>query len=204
MQSTTTVTLSTDNLYSHAATLSFWAFVEDNTAFGDNTFSVDYENRVKIWVGTKGGNKMGAWCIPRPNFYQNIANLTGKNLQGATTKSQLETQKADTEKNVLFQELGANKDSLWFNVKCAYTIIDKKQYLTMHQKDLSDVKKDGPKAMKLHNYVKTEEIDFPFRDFTSNNKITFRTGVTSKAIYLKGVTAFIDYIPNEGFYEYFQ
>lgn len=119
------------------------------------------------------------------------------------TKTQLEAQKADTEKNVLFQELDANKDKLWFNVKCAYTIIDKKQYLVLHQKDLSAEKKQES-TMKVHNYLKTEEIDFPFRDFNSNNKIIISNGgVTSKNIFLKAITVFIDFIPVAAKYEYF-
>ena len=162
------------------------------------------ENRVKIWVGSKTATKVGVWCIPRPNFYQNISTgVPNKNLQDMATKTQLEAQKADTEKNVLFQELDANKDKLWFNVKCAYTIIDKKQYLVLHQKDLSAEKKQES-VMKVHNYLKTEEIDFPFRDFNSNNKIIISNGgVTSKNIFLKAITVFIDFIPVTAKYEYF-
>ena len=37
-----TFDLQSTNLYSHAATLTFWAFVEDNTKFGDKTFTVAY------------------------------------------------------------------------------------------------------------------------------------------------------------------
>lgn len=122
-----------------------------------------------------------------------------------TTKTQLEAQKADANKNVLFKELGANKDSLWFNVRCAYTVIDKKNYLLLHQKDLSAELKDGPKAMKIHNYIDNQEIDFPFRDFGSSNKIIINNGgVTSKNIFLRGITAFVDYIPDAAKYEYFK
>ena len=122
-----------------------------------------------------------------------------------TTKTQLEAQKLDTaNKNVLFQELPANKDSLWFHVKCAYTNVDKKTYLVLHQKDLSAEKKDGPSAMKYHNYLATEQIDFPFRDFSPNNKIVINNGGNnSKNILIKGLTAFIDYIPYQAKYEYF-
>jgi hypothetical protein len=200
----TTFTLASNNLYSHAATLSFWAFIEDSSVFADNTIRVAYENRIKIWIGQKSATKIAAWCIPRPNFYQNIADLAGKNLQNMTTKTQLEAQKADTEKNVLFGELGANKDKLWFNVRCAYTITDKKQYLVLHNKDISDEKKDGPKTMKVHNYVETEEVDFPFRDFSSNNKIIIQNGgVTTTNILLRNIVAHIDYVPDVAKYEYF-
>ena len=121
-----------------------------------------------------------------------------------TTKTQLEAQKADSNKNVLFGELPADKVSRWFNVKCAYTITNKKEYLVLHQKDLSAEVKDGPKAMKVHNYQDTEEIDFPFRNFNSQNKITINNGGnTSTNIFVKSITAFIDYVPLEAKYEYF-
>jgi hypothetical protein len=199
-----TFDLQSTNLYSHAATLTFWAFVEDNTKFGDKTFTVAYRNRIKIWVGSKNTNQVGVWCIPRPNFYKNIPNLTGKDLEGMTTKTQLEAQKADTEKNVLFAELAANKDRLWFNVKCAYTVIDKKNYLTLHQKDLAGVIKDGPKDMKVHNYIVGNQIDFPFRDFNPNNKIDIKNGgINTTSILIKNISAHIDYIPDGAHYEYF-
>lgn len=191
-------------LYSHAATLSFWAFVEDSSKFVDNTFSIGLEDRVKIWVGQKSATKIAAWCVPTPNYYKNIPNLTGNDLQGMTTKTQLEAQLADSEKNVLFKELDANKDKLWFNVRCAYTIDDKKMYLALHNKDLSGVLKDGPKAMKLHNYIATVEIDFPFRDFSSLNKLTIRNPVTNTGIFLKNIQAFIDYLPDTTVFEYFK
>ena len=200
----TTFTLTSTNLYSHAATLSFWAFIEDSSQFVEKTFTVAYENRIKIWIGQKNLTKIAAWCIPRPNFYQNITNLTGKNLQNMTTKTQLEAQLADSEKNVLFGELGADKDKLWFNVRCAYTITDKKQYLILHNKDLSAEVKDGPKTMKVHNYVATEEVDFPFRDFNSNNKIIIQNGgTTTTNILLRNIIVNIDYVPDVAKYEYF-
>lgn len=193
-----------NDIYSHAATLSFWAFVEDNTAFGDDTVSVGFENRVKIWLGVKGGNKIASWCIPRPDFYPNIPGLTVKDLQSITKKADLETQKTDTEKNVLFKELPANSDGLWFNVKCAYTLTDKKTFLALHKKDTTSILKDGPKAMKWHNYKETEQIDFPFRDFNTPNRINFQSGVSGKSILVKAVTAFVDYFPDSVYYEYFR
>ncbi len=202
LNSKATFTLSS-NLYNHAATLSFWSFIEDNSIFGDKTFSVSFEKRVKIWVGSKIANKIGVWCIPLPDFYQNINNITGRKLSDITTKTQLEAQKADTNKNVLFSELGENKDGLWFNVRCTYSINAKKNYLALHQKDSSAIIYDE-QTMKLHNYINNEEIDYPFRDFSSNSIVIDNGGNSSKAIFLKGITAFIDYIPKAALYEYFK
>ena len=194
----------TKSLYSHAATISFWTFIEDSSQFGDNTFSVALEDRLKIWIGQKSTTKIAAWCLPTPNYYKNIPNLTGNDLQGISTKTQLEAQKADTEKNFLFKELDANKDKLWFNVRCAYTIDDKKMYLSLHNKDLSGVLKDGPKTLKLHNYINTEEIDFPFRDFNSANKVRIKTSVTTTGILMNNLQVFIDYLPDTTTFEYFK
>ena len=120
------------------------------------------------------------------------------------TKTELEAQKADADKNVLFEEMSANKDSLWFHVKCAYTVVDKQQYLVLHQKNLDNEIKDGPKAMILHNYFDNTPIDFPFRDFSSNNKIIINNGGnTTKQILIRSLTAFIDYVPYQAKYEYF-
>lgn len=192
------------NTYTNAATLSFWAFVEDSTMFSDQTFSVNFERRIKIWVGSKTANQVGVWCIPLTNYYQYITDSGSKiSLDNISTKTQLEAQKADTKKNVLFAELGSNKDSLWFNVRCSYSLNAKKNYLGLHQKDASGIVYDD-QTMKMHSYIEGEEIDFPFRDFKEASSIKIDNGGnTSKAIYLKSISAFIDMINKPALYEYF-
>lgn len=199
------IPITTNNIYNHAATLSFWAFVEDNTAFGENTFSVSFEKRLKIWVGSKSATKVAAYCIPVPDYYQNVDGPASGKLSDLTTKTQLETQKADAKKTVLFAELGANKDSLWFHVKCAYSLNSKKAYLTLHQKDGTAPINNEKASIKFNQYIEDNAIDYDFRDFNPTNSIKIKTsGSIAKAIYIKAVTAFIDFIPKNANYEYFK
>lgn len=193
---TADVTISNNNLsYSNAATISFWAFVKDSSGFGTGLFSVIFSKRLMLSVGRKGGN-LTAYCASQTAYYQSGTS----DLESITTTTNMDTQMADTEKTIKNTSFGASKDKVWFHVKCAFSAEAKLQYVAMHSVDAATEVTDAG-TMKLHNYVATNQIDFPFRFFNSAT-IIIRPGSFSTPILIKNLFVFTDYIPNIVKYEY--
>lgn len=189
--------------YSKAGTISFWAFIEDSTTFADKLFTIAFTKRLMVAVGKSSG--ITAFCVSNLAYYQNIPSLTSssdKSLGGILSLSEMNTQKADTEKNIKEIAFGADdKDKTWFHVKCSFSIEAKKQYVAMHSKDASTDLVSTPEVIKLNNYVKTFEADFSFR-FFDNPQLIIKPNSIGTTILIKNLAVFADYIPNNVRYEY--
>jgi len=191
--------------YSRAGTISFWAFIENSTAFGDKLFTITFTKRLMVAIGK--GTGITAYCVSNLAFYQNIPNLTSstdKSLAGILSKTEMDTQKADTEKNIKDKAFSADdKDKTWFHVKCSFSIESKLQYVALHYKDTTTTNDlvSSPPTIKVHNYVKTFEIDYNFRFFDTPQLVT-KSNSIGTMILIKNLAVFADYIPNDIRYEY--
>lgn len=189
--------------YSRAATISFWAFIENSTTFADKLFTITFTKRLMVAIGKATG--ITAYCVSNLAYYQNIPNLTSssdKSLAGILTKTEIEAQKADTEKNIKDKAFGADdKDKTWFHVKCSFSIEAKKQYVALHSKDAATDLVSSPETIKVHNYVKTFETDYSFR-FFDGPQLVIKPNSIGTMILIKNLAVFGDYIPNDVRYEY--
>lgn len=149
-------------------------------------------------LGSEGtpNHYISGFCTSGLEYYTTLSTIT--------SKAALEIQLLDTEKNIKKTSFTASVNKNWFHVKCSYSNDVKKQYIAMHTKNLADVKINADETIKNHNYIKTFEIDFPFRFFTAGPtvKIKYNSNLTSTNILIKNLVIFSDYIPRTINYEY--
>ena len=172
-------------------------FIENSLSFGDNLINIIFSNKLMVSIGFE--TNITAFCTSQLEYYQNTPNLSE-----ITSLAGLNTQLTDTEKNINKISFTTNADKKWFHVKCAFSNTAKEQYVSLHYKDLADVKLSLNTSIKLHNYLKTFQIDFPFRNFNTptlniNNSLSV---AASNNVLMKNLLIFSDYIKNTINFEY--
>lgn len=190
-------------IFSRAGTIAFWAFMENTASLLDKLLSIIITNKMMLSLGKSATGGISAICSSQIEFYPNIpaSSASDKSFAGITSYATLIAQKNDSEKSIKEKSFATAKDKIWFHVKCSYSVEAKTQYIAMHSKDASSELIDSG-AIKAHNYLKTFEIDYPFRTFLEQQLIIRSPGIISSLMLIKNLAVFADYIPSGVNFEY--